>query len=366
MESLRIAHCRIFRYRLALAMPLVIAGRAIHAREGLLIRIEDRFGSWGWGDVAPLPRFSRESVEDVEAALADVARRLRMADIDPRVNDQESWQGSAPSVVPPASVQFGVETALANLSRRYETGADTDLPCFDGVVPVNGLLAGAPEQVISQARKLRDAGCRALKLKVGNRTLAQDADLTRRVRLAAGEEMKLRLDANRSWSLGQAVEFCREIGDAFVEYLEEPLRDPTRLGEFCDTTGIPVALDESLLELRPDDLEGFRAVEAVILKPTLLGGIARAREWAVRAQALNIRPVVSGCFESGVGLLALAAFAWSCTEDGVPAGLDTYRWLAEDVIRPRIPMEPSAIEWSESRSRLHRIDMARLCERRIV
>ena len=212
-------------------------------------------------------------------------------------------------------------------------------------------------------RRLRNAGCRAVKLKVGTRTIAQDVDLTRRVRDAVGSDMALRLDANRSWSLAQAVEFGRDIGDAGVEYPEEPVADPAVLVEFFDATGIQVALDESLLERRPDDLDECRAVGAVILKPTLLGGIGRAGEWAARAQSVNIRPVVSGCFESGVGLLALAEFAWSLTRDAVPAGLDTYRWLAADVVRPRIPVEPGAISWNATRARRHRIDMARLRER---
>ena len=160
----------------------------------------------------------------------------------------------------------------------------------------------------------------------------------------------------------QTVAFGRGTGGSGIEYLEEPLREPARLRELFDATGIPVALDESLLELRPEELEGRREVGAVVLKPTLLGGLARARQWAATASALNIRPVVSSCFESGVGLLALAAFAWDSTGDAVPAGLDTYRWLGADVVEPRIRFRPGAIEWSDAAARAHRIDRSRLTE----
>ena len=363
MGALKIAHCRLYRYRLPMAAPLALSGRVIHEREGLLIRIDDDEGATGWGDVAPLPSFSRESIEDAETAAAAVARRLPGAGVDSRGDGLESLLELEPETAAPPSVRFGVEAALASLSRRNEKGTDADLACFDGILPVNGLLSGSPEQVLAQACRLRNAGCRAVKLKVGTRTIAQDVDLTRRVRDTVGNDMALRLDANRSWSLAQAVEFGREIGGSGVEFLKEPVADPACLVEFFDATGIQVALDESLLELRPDDLDGSRAVGAVVLKPTLLGGIGRASEWAARAQSANIRPVVSGCFESGVGLLALAEFAWSLTRDAVPAGLDTYRWLAADVVRPRIPVEPGAISWNATRARRHRIDMARLRER---
>lgn len=39
------------------------------------------------------------------------------------------------------------------------------------------------------------------------------------------------------------------------------------------------------------------------------------------APEMNVRPVVSACYESGVGVLA------------GQAGLDTYRWLGADVDR---------------------------------
>lgn len=354
--------CRIFRYRLPLAGPLPLAGRVLHERAGLLVRIESDSGRSGWGDVAPLPGFSRERMEEAEAELTAWAGRLRGARFDPRGHGLEAWPGYDPAAVASPSVRFGLETALTSLSRRMEHGAGPELTCFEGAVPVNGLLAGSREQVLADAGRLRDEGCRALKLKVGSRPVAEDVEVTGAVCSVIGDDMGLRLDANRCWSLEQAVAFGREIGAGRVEYLEEPLRDPAHLRELFDATGIPVALDESLLELRPEDLEGRPEVGAVVLKPTLLGGVARAREWVVKALALKVRPVVSACFESGVGLLALAGFAWASTRDAVPAGLDTYRWLDADVVRPRIPFRTGAIHWSEALARGHRIDGSRLSE----
>ena len=237
-----------------------------------------------------------------------------------------------------------------------------ELPCFEGAVPVNGLLAGPREQVLADARRLGDGGGRAVKLKVGSRPVVEDVELTRAVRDTIGDGVGLRLDANRSWTLEQAVAFGQELGACDVEYVEEPLREPEHLREFFDATGIPVALDESLLKLRPDDLEGRCEVGAVVLKPTLLGGITKARQWVAKAAELDIRPVVSSCFESGVGLLALAEFAWMAIRGSVPAGLDTYRWLGVDVVEPRIPFRPGAIEWNKATAQAHRIDRSRLTE----
>ncbi len=362
LDAVTISSCRIFRYRLPLTGPLPLASGVIHERAGALIRIESNSGASGWGDVAPLPGFSRESLREAEAELKSWAGRLRGARFDPRDDSLKSWLGCESTERVPPSVRFGLETALAGLSRRTEDGAATELACFEGTLPVNGLLAGSSEQVLADARKLRDEGYRAVKLKVGGRPVAEDVELARAVRSVIGDGVGLRLDANRSWSLEQAVAFGREIGDPGIEYLEEPLRNPAHLGELFDAAGIRVALDESLQELRPDDLEGRRDVCAVVLKPTLLGGIVKAREWVAKALALNVRPVISSCFESGVGLLSLAALAWTSTADAVPAGLDTYRWLDADVVRPRIPFHAGAIEWNDTLARGHHIDVGRLSE----
>lgn len=358
---MRISGWRIFRYRLPLAAPLALAGRIVREREGALVRVDSDTGASGWGDVAPLPGFSRESLGDAETELAALAKRLRGAALHSR-DDVPSWPEPGTPGTPSPSVRFGIETALASLASQAggETGAE--LPCFDGAVPVGGLLAGTPRQVLEHSRRLRDAGCRAVKLKVGTRPVPEDAALCRAVRAALGDGVALRLDANRSWDYGQATAFARALGAAGVEYLEEPLADPSRLEDFFDATGIAVALDESLLELAPDDLDRRRGVGAVVLKPTLLGGAGRARAWAARALASNIRPVVSGCFESGVATLALARLAWSVTGGAVPAGLDTYRWLDADVVRPRIPVRDGAIRWSRALARSHRLDAARVRE----
>lgn len=359
---MRIAGFRVFHYRLPLAEPLTLAGRIIREREGMLIRLDVDSGASGWGDVAPLPGFSREGFEDAATELTVLGERIRGAEFDSRRCDPESWQelGTRPS--PSASVRFGIETALASLWAQVERGTGPDLSCFDGVVPVAGLLAGSGPRVLAQAGRMREAGYRAVKLKVGMQSVPEDVALTRAVRAVLGDGIALRLDANRGWGLEQAVRFGRALGAAGVEYLEEPLRDPSRQEEFFDATGIPVALDESLLELRPDDLERRGAVGAVVLKPTLLGGAESARRWIARALESNIRPVVSGCFESGIGILALARLAWSTTGDAVPAGLDTYRWLGADVVRPRIPIRSGALRWSDAQARNHRIDTARLRE----
>ena len=238
------------------------------------------------------------------------------------------------------SVRFGIELAAYNL---YAVALGKTLPEVLGPRPgakvsLNGLLAGPTEEVLKEARRMRSVGYRAAKLKVGRGSVEEDAALVREVVGVLGENVSLRLDANRAWRFGEALKFVRVTEGVRYEYVEEPLAEPTQLSRLVDETGIPVALDESLVGVNPETLGEHRYARAVVLKPTLLGSIRYTLRLAEMAQSLGMIPVVSSAFETGIGTLGLVALA-ACIGGGeVPAGLDTYRRYAADVLEPRLDL----------------------------
>ena len=136
-------------------------------------------------------------------------------------------------IAPAPSVRFGLELAVWNL---YAASSGKSLPeLFAGQprarVPVNGLLAGSWDEVLEEAQRMKNAGYEAVKLKVGARTVAEDARLVRKLVEEPGNTISLRLDANRAWDYEQAAEFLR--GAPRFEYLEEPLADPRAAAGAC-------------------------------------------------------------------------------------------------------------------------------------
>jgi O-succinylbenzoate synthase len=106
------------------------------------------------------------------------------------------------------------------------------------------------------------------------------------------------------------------------------------VGEF----GVPVALDESLARIEPQELEEQRYARAVVLKPTLVGGILRTLRLAQSALRLGMMPVFSSAYESGVETAALVALAAGIGDRPVPAGLDTYRRMAGDLLETTLAL----------------------------
>ena len=343
----------VFRYDLPLTRPLPLRGITLDTRSGLIVKISDGPDSTGCGDIAPLPGFSAESLDEATAAITEWTRRATAR------GPTESIEGARCDDLPP-SVRFGVETATWQFLSPLERSPDRS--GMRRRVPLNALLSGDFEAVGRGAHALCGAGYRAVKLKVGAQDVEDDIDCARLVRRILGHDIALRLDANRAWDYATACRFVQGIGDLDVEYLEEPLASAGRLWELAVETSVPLALDETVVERVGDP--AFPAdstwAGAVVLKPTLLGGTHVAAACAASAFKAGLKPIISACFESGVGLIALARLAALATRYDLPVGLGTYDWLADDVLGTRFHVKEGMLDLDEMASCLATLDTSKM------
>jgi O-succinylbenzoate synthase len=263
-------------------------------REGLLLRRPGQ-GADTWGEAAPLPGFSTETLSQVIQAAR-----------------QQQWDRYP-------SLQF----AHASLSATTAHGR----------LPVSALLMDGPLKLHEQIERAGQLPHAAIKLKVARGVnLQEDITRVRTLRRCMRPDQQLRLDANRAWSYDQALTFARAVADCSLEYVEEPCDSPADFERLYAATGIPYALDETLRE--PFDLADFPHAAALIIKPTLMGGPQACHSLCHRGISL----VFSATFESGVGLTNVARLAATYSSE-IPVGLDTYRWLANDVLTPRLLLD---------------------------
>lgn len=297
-------------------------------RRGVLVRVIDAQGRTGWGDAAPLPGWS---VETLAEACEDIRQQ------SPRFPSARFALGCA----------FAEATGWADFTPR--------MMC----VPVNALLSGHREAVLEKARLSIDAGCRFLKVKIHSRPVSEIVWLAREL-AALHPDVTLRLDANRSLDFDAAASLWRQTCDLPIEYFEEPLHDSSRLPELIQKTGAPVALDETLRQITPDELFVFRGARALVLKPTFLGSPSECVHWAEAGATFKMRSVVSAAYESGVGIHALARIAAALPEPSA-AGLDTYSALLEDTLATRLDLSQWVVDITQPRPPL-REDFAKCAQ----
>lgn len=333
----------LYRYRLPLVKPLRLGGIDLGEREGLILVFGGAFGS-GYGDIAPLPGFSRETVDEAQDAVIRWAQLLGKLP-----KEAAAREASLAFIHAMPSVQFGIECATYSFRRAIGSKRSHGLYSPSRrTVSVNGLIGGTGDP-LPDVERLCASGCRAVKMKAGQQSVSMDVERVRAVRDALPDQVLLRVDANRAWSWEDAMAFARGVKGIFIEYVEEPLAEPGGLSEFATHSGLAVALDETVVEegAAKDIAARYAWASAFILKPTLAGGIRRCERLANEALEFGIRPVVSACFESGVGIAALAHFASALTAEDIPVGLDTYGWLAADVLDRRFAIRGGELDLDE-------------------
>jgi O-succinylbenzoate synthase len=336
----KIAEARYFSFKLPLTAPLIIQGQESTYRQGFAMQISDEQGHSGWGEISPLPGFSRETIEDVQARFHELTDWLQGQSV-PEACEQldgtfESWLAKLHL---PASLRFGVESAVLNL---LANARQLPLSVLLGgnqlqTIPINALLSGSAEQVLKKAHETHQNGYRAVKVKVGRSSIHDEISFIKQVAGILGDTVSLRLDANQNWSMEDALTFAKGIAGCRIEYIEEPCRTLAESREFSVSTGLLVALDESLLKFNPQELNDYTDMAAVVLKPTLLGGIERALQFARMAKSLGLAAVISSSYESSLGILTLAHLAAAIGGQETPVGLDTLSLFEQDLLQ--VPLE---------------------------
>ncbi len=315
-----------------------------------MLCLESENGYRGWGEISPLPGFSRESLEGALAQSKQLAALLKGLPVRTSLSDVEELVDSLDFELLP-SVRVGIESAMLHLAAEMEHRAISFINTTpsSNMVPLNGLLTGSEDDMLRQSTLLVNQGYRAIKLKVGRQSLEQDVALVYRVHARLGERAALRLDANRAWTLEQALSFGKAIEILDIEYVEEPLQNSAELAELGKRWQHPIALDESLVKQAPDTLKRFDGFKALILKPTLLGGFTKALAWAKWAETNNVMPVVSSSFETDIGLTMLGHFAAQIAPD-IPCGLDTSDWFKENLLQRHLPISAGRLQLDSRRT----------------
>ncbi|MEI6640209.1 MAG: o-succinylbenzoate synthase [Chlorobium sp.] len=326
----------LYRYAIPFTEPITVKGQQLTKREGIVLALKSADGMHiAYGEIAPLPGLHQETLQLAEAQLVELLVKRNLAAFPIKLD------GLYPSV------RTGLEMAMINL----EAAISGALPSFSETttaapqVPVNALLFGDTQQVMQRAEKYFDLGYRTFKLKVNANTTTNSINSIRELHRTFGSSVELRLDANQSLSLDEAITFAKQIPPGSVAYIEEPLQQAELIGDFYAATGIHSALDETLWQ-KPELLDTIpnEALAALILKPNRLGGIVVAVNLACYACDHHLLAVFSSAFESGISLSFYSWLAASTTSKPTACGLDTYRYLQHDLLETPFGAENAMLD----------------------
>jgi mandelate racemase len=110
-----------------------------------------------------------------------------------------------------------------------------------------GLGLMAPEAAADEAEQLIVGGFRAVKLRLGYSTLAEDLAVTRAVRRRLSESIAIMVDYNQALTVPEAQQRGRALADEGVYWIEEPIRhdDVRGLAKLASEYAVPLQIGEN-------------------------------------------------------------------------------------------------------------------------
>jgi O-succinylbenzoate synthase len=277
-------------------------------RSGAFLNICNEEGVSSWGEIAPLPNWSKESLQDALQEVIEKETRIKKINWTFQTLSQDL---TILKLLP--SVQFGLESALLSILH----------PLSNFNVFTSALLMGTPKEIIKQAELRSREGFTSAKLKVSNLDFKEASEVIHQLK----DQFFLRIDVNRAWNTEDSIRFFEQFPLDTFDYVEEPFRNPNDLSRFLH----PLAIDESFpQDLSLAHLDRLPTLKAIIYKPTMQGGMTGCLSMHNWTKQRGINLVLSSSFESDLGLAHIASLAHRLSLSS-PIGIGTYFYLNQQI-----------------------------------
>jgi len=285
----------------ALKTPFQTALRRVELLEDLVVLIHTDAGIIGYGEGAPTPVITGETMGTMQAVIDYLTPYL----IGREIEDFETLIDIVQHrILKNTTAKSALEIALFDLKAKSQS-----LPLFEMLGGVQKefetdltISLGETQKMVADACLAVALGYTILKLKVGD-GVNNDIERIEAIQQAVGKEIILRLDANQGWSAKESVEILTRLESRGVELelVEQPVKadDIDGFRYIKERVKTLLLADESVFTL--DDarrLLDLQAVDLINIKLAKCGGISNALKLADIADEYGVKCML-GCMLEG-------------------------------------------------------------------
>jgi len=333
MESvaLDLTRASLTPFSLPLASQVRTGRGAVRSRRGILLEIVDSGGMKGWGEATPMDGFGTERFQEAWESLEQFLPVLLGSKECSMGRTVRQFRSAFPAATAALSA---IDTALCDLSARQHGCSVATLLSREFLtdaassLSVNALLiAQDVHGIVAEAGEKLRQGFQTFKIKVGVQSVEEDLARVSGVRNALGDEVKIRLDANGSWTREEAVRALQLLSPFGIEYIEQPLPAWDLSGSACLRGEQPVLLaaDESVCS--DEDMKKVlkhQAADLIILKPAA-GGPHQAMQMGEYGARSAVPCITTTLMDGAVGraMAAHVAAALRSFQPSFACGLAT-------------------------------------------
>lgn len=152
-------------------------------------------------------------------------------------------------------------------------------------------LSYSMDELQKEAAEFVADGFRAMKIRVGKPTIAEDIARVAAVREAVGNDIELMVDANQALTPKHAIRLGKQLAELGIDWLEEPVPAYDLEGHAHVTAGLDIHVASGETEYTRYGMQAMIEKRACdILMPDLqrIGGLSEMRKVAALASAHNL------------------------------------------------------------------------------
>lgn len=249
----------------------------------------------GYGECCTMPGLLKEPTESELNYWCKLTEKLRqIPDIDGI----------------PSPIRFGLESALAEVQHPGQPRWESAFTQGKRGIKIHHLIwMSDVDSMLSAMQRGIEQGFTCLKLKVGALPFEQELTMLREIHTAF-PQIEIRVDANGAFLPSETLSKLERLAAAGVSSIEQPILPGQwlLLQELCRLSPLRIAADEELITAHRCAARFLDTVmpQAIVIKPSLHGGLKGADNLAKLANARGISWWINSALESHIGLTALA------------------------------------------------------------
>jgi len=348
---MKISNIRTSTLKAPLKNPFITSLRRVDALEDLVVIIECDDGSVGYGEGAPTPVITGETMGSMIATIEYIKPHI----IGLEIEDLDTILGLVHNLIlKNTTAKSALEIALYDLKAKaakqplYQMLGGTQTHFKTDIT----ISMGEIDKMIKDSLDAVNLGYDTLKIKIGDDP-QKDRERVKAIHSALDRNIQLRLDANQGWTAKESVSLLHalEKDNIIAEFIEQPVKadDTEGLRYIKERVQTPLLADESIFSVKDArKLLEMQAIDYVNIKLAKTAGITQALELADLSREFGVKCMI-GCMLEGPISVAAGVHVASAKADIITMlDLDAVSLLASHPVEMSIVFDESNIILSDN------------------
>jgi len=348
---MKISSIRTSILKAPLKKPFITSLRRVDTLEDLVVIVECDDGSVGYGEGAPAPVITGETMGSMIATIEYIKPYIlgkEIEDFDTILNIMHNL------ILKNTTAKSALEIALYDLKAKavkqplYQMLGGTQTHFKTDIT----ISMGEVDKMIEDSLDAVSLGYDTLKIKIGDNP-QKDIERVKAIHNALDKHIKLRLDANQGWTAKESITLLHalEKENIIAQFIEQPVPadDIEGLRYIKERVQTPLLADESIFGVKDARrLLEMQAIDYVNIKLAKTAGITQALELADLSKEFGVKCMM-GCMLEGPISVAAGVHVASAKADVITMlDLDAVSLLTSHPVETSIVFNESEIILSDS------------------